>query len=166
MIEHITPNWNIEEFKTLEYFLTTYKGENIINQYVNSGHQRSMISLYNYHEPNPMPNCIREYIRPQFNFLDHVAIAVNYFKPGQYLPLHSDTYEKYIRVYSVNEKDIVRVILMLEDSSPGQIIQIKDLCTSSWKSGDCFSWKYDDLHAFYNFSMVDRYAIQVTGILK
>ena len=52
MIQHIIPNWNIEEFKNLQYCLTTYKGEGIINQYVEVGHNRSMISLYNYHEPN------------------------------------------------------------------------------------------------------------------
>jgi hypothetical protein len=55
---------------------------------------------------------------------------------------------------------------MLEDNCPGQILQIKDTCISSWKSGDCFGWKYDDLHAFYNFSMNDRYAIQITGVEK
>jgi hypothetical protein len=57
-------------------------------------------------------------------------------------------------------------MVMLEDNYPGQILQIKDICISSWKSGDCFGWKYDDLHAFYNFSMNDRYAIQITGVEK
>lgn len=166
MIKYIDPKWNIEEFKNLKYSLTTYKNDEIINKYVNAGHKKSMISLYNYHEPNIMPSCVFDYIKPQFSFLYCVGVAVNYFKPGQYLPLHSDLYGRYIQIYDVNPKNIVRTILMLEDSSPGQIIQIKDLCIGSWKSGECFSWKYDDLHAFYNFSMVDRYAIQVTGILK
>jgi hypothetical protein len=58
MIKHITPKWNIEDFKNLQYCLTTYKGEGIINQYVEVGHNRSMISLYNYHEPNLMPDCV------------------------------------------------------------------------------------------------------------
>jgi hypothetical protein len=57
-----------------------------------------------------MPKCVYEYIKPHFNFLDNLALAVNYFKPGQYLPLHSDLYEKYIKVYEVNPKNIVRVI--------------------------------------------------------
>ena len=156
MIDHIIP----------QYFLTTYKNKNIINQYTNVGHNEEMISLYNYHEPNPMPKCVYEYIKPHFNFLDNLALAVNYFKPGQYLPLHSDLYEKYIKVYEVNPKNIVRVILMLEDSSPGQILQIMDKCISHWKSGDFFWWENKDLHAFYNFSLKDRYAIQVTGSVK
>ena len=57
-------------------------------------------------------------------------------------------------------------MVMLEDSSPGQILQIKDIAHCTWKSGDCFYWKYDEIHAFYNFSMKDRYAIQVTGVIK
>lgn len=166
MIKHIVPKWDIEDFKNLKYFLTTYKSEGIINQYVEVGHNRDMISLFNYHEPDPMPNCVFDYIKPQFNFLNHVALAVNYFKPGQYLPLHSDLYEKYAKVYKVNLKNIVRTILMLEDSSPGQIIQIKDSCIGIWEAGDCFSWRGEDIHAFYNFSMNDRYAIQVTGVLE
>lgn len=166
MIKHITPKWNIEDFKNLQYCLTTYKGEGIINQYVEVGHNRSMISLYNYHEPNLMPDCVIDYIKPHFKFLNHVALAINYFKPGQYLPLHSDLYEKYVKVYKVNLKNIVRIILMLEDSSPGQIIQIKDSCIGTWKSGDCFSWNGEDIHAFYNFSINDRYAIQITGVLE
>jgi hypothetical protein len=166
MIEHIIPNWNIEEFKNLQYSLTTYKNEETIRQYVDAGHNKSMMSLYNYHEPNPMPDCVFNYIKPQFSFLNYVAIAVNYFKPGYYLPPHSDLYGRYVEVYGVDPKNIIRFILMLEDSFSGQILQIKNICTSSWKAGDCFSWKYDDLHAFYNFSMNDRYAIQVTGVTK
>jgi hypothetical protein len=55
---------------------------------------------------------------------------------------------------------------MLEDSSPGQILQVKDTAYCKWKSGDCFYWNYDEIHAFYNFSMKDRYAIQITGVKK
>jgi len=166
MIENIKPEWNIEEFKNLEYSLTTYKNKSVIGDYINVGHNKEMISLYNYHEPNPMPKCMFDYIKPHFNFLDNLALAVNYFKPGQYLPLHSDLYTKYIQVYGAELKDIVRIILMLEDSYPGQILQIKDRCICNWKSGDCFKWESEDLHAFYNFSMNGRYAIQVTGTLK
>ena len=35
---------------------------------------------------------------------------------------------------------------MLEDNSPGQILQITNKCIGSWKSGDCFYWNYDEIH--------------------
>ena len=63
-------------------------------------------------------------------------------------------------------ESIVRYIVMLEDSSPGQIIQLEKNCIGTWRAGDCFGWNYKDLHAFYNFSRKDRYAIQVTGCLE
>lgn len=166
MIDNIIPKWNIEEFKNLQYDLTTYKNQNIIDEYVSVGHNREMISIYNYHEPNPMPECVFGYMKPHFNFLKNLSFAVNFFKPGQYIPLHSDLYTKYIEVHKINSKNILRFILMLEDSSPGQILQIKNSCIGFWKSGDCFNWKYDDRHAFYNFSMNNRYAIQVTGVIR
>lgn len=166
MITHISPRWNIDEIKNLKFTPSTYKDDGVISQYVNCGHSKSMISLFNYHEPNVMPNFLIDYIKPHFNFLNNIGLAINYFKPGQYLPLHSDLYGKYIKIYNVNPQNIMRFILMLEDSSPGQILQIKNSCFGNWKSGDCFHWVYDDKHAFYNFSMKDRYAVQITGVVK
>ena len=113
-----------------------------------------------------MPKCVDDYIVPHFTFLDKVAVAVNHFKPGQYLPLHTDLYGRYIELNEVDSENVIRCMVMLEDNSPGQILQIKDRCIGFWYSGDCFYWNYDEIHAFYNFSMNDRYAIQVTGVLK
>jgi hypothetical protein len=52
---------------------------------------------------------------------------------------------------------------MLEDSCPGQILQFENRVVGNWKAGDWFGWIGNELHAFYNFSMIDRYAIQITG---
>ena len=160
------PNWNIDEIKNLNYKFAPFKDEMLVSQYAQSGHDRSKISVYNYHEPNEMPKFITEHVKPRFDFLDKVCAAFNYFKPGQYLPPHSDLYGKYMQLYDVHPKNIVRCILMLENSCPGQILQIKDSTFGSWKSGDCFYWNYDEIHAFYNFSMKDRYAIQITGVIN
>lgn len=166
MINHVEPKWDIKDFYNLNYSWSTHQDSEVVDQYVNSGHNRDKLSLYNYHLPNPMPKCVDDYILPHFYFLDKVSPAVNYFKPGQYLPLHTDLYGRYIEITGADCKNVVRCILMLEDSFPGQILQIKDITHSIWKSGDCFYWNYDDIHAFYNFSIKDRYAIQITGVLK
>ncbi len=166
MIKYVKPNWNIEEVKKLNFNLSPFKNDKLVLQYAQSGHDKTKISLFNYHEPNEMPKFITDYVKPHFDFLDKVCVAFNYFKPGQYLPPHSDLYGKYMQLYDVNSKNIVRYIMMLENSSPGQILQIKNHTFGFWVAGDCFHWKYDDPHAFYNFSMKDRYAIQITGVLK
>jgi hypothetical protein len=166
MISNINPNWDVGDFKKLEYNLCTHKDKKVLDQYLNSGHDPKWLSIYNYHEPNPMPNVVGNYIKPYFNFLNNICIAVNYFKPGQYLPLHVDVFGKYVEVQKVDPTKIVRYMVMLENNYPGQILQIKNKCISDWSAGDCFGWAYNDPHAFYNFSMNDRYAIQVTGIIK
>jgi hypothetical protein len=162
----IQPEWKISDFHNLDYFLTTHKDKILLDQYVNFGHNRDSMTLYNCHEPSYMPNCVHDYIKPQFDFLEHIAFAINLFKPGQYLPIHTDIFGKYMKLYDVKFENIVRYIIMLEDSLPGQILQIESKCIGEWNSGDCFGWKYNQRHAFYNFSMKDRYAIQVTGTLK
>jgi hypothetical protein len=166
MIDHIFPNWNIEEFKNLKYTISTHKDRELVDQYLASGHSKEKLSIYKYQLPNPMPRCVDEYIVPHFTFLDKVAVAVNHFKPGQYLPLHTDLYGKYMELNDVDSENVIRCMVMLENNSPGQILQIKDKCIGSWKSGDCFYWNYDEIHAFYNFSMNDRYALQITGTLE
>ena len=166
MVDFIKPNWDIEEFKTLNYILSTHKDGKLVDQYLTSGHSKEKLSIYKYQLPNKMPKCVDEYIIPHFTFLDKVTPAVNYFKPGKYLPLHIDLYGKYIEINDITFENVIRCMVMLEDNSPGQILQITNKCIGSRKSGDCFYWNYDEIHAFYNFSMKDRYAIQLTGVLK
>jgi hypothetical protein len=113
---------------------------------------------------NQLSSVNNTYIRNHFKSLDNLALAVNLFTPGQYLPLHYDLYQQYRSVFKLNGSEkITRIILMLEDSSPGQILQIENRVVGNWIAGDWFEWSGNELHAFYNFSMVDRYAIQITG---
>jgi hypothetical protein len=140
MINHIVPNWDIEDFYNLDYAFSTHQDVEVVNQYLSSGHNKDKLSLYKYHLPNPMPKCVDEYIVPHFTFLDKVSPAVNYFKPGQYLPLHTDLYGRYIEINQVNSEKVIRCMVMLEDNSPGQILQIKDVAHCTWKAGDCFYW--------------------------
>jgi hypothetical protein len=162
---NIPPNWNIKDFYNLNYTYGTHNDPLLVDEYVQSGHNLEKLSIYKYHEPNPMPSCT-EYVRKQFSFWDNVGVAVNYFKPGQYLPLHIDLYGKYIELTNVDPSNVMRCMVMLEDSSPGQILQVDQICYCKWYAGDCFYWNYETPHAFYNMSMRDRYALQITGTLK
>jgi hypothetical protein len=163
MMQHIVPKWNIEDFHNLTYTYATHNDLSLVEKYIDSGHNPDKLSIFKYHEPNPMPMSV-EYVRKQFSFWDNVGVAINHFKPGQYLPLHIDLYGKYLKITNTDSSNVMRCMVMLEDSSPGQILQIDELCYCKWNAGDCFYWSYETLHAFYNMSMKDRYAIQVTGI--
>jgi hypothetical protein len=161
----IKKNWDIQDFYNLDYVLTTHKDQQLLDQYQQSGHQKDSMTLYNCHQPRYMPPAVFDVIQPHFNFLSHTGLAVNLFRPGQYLPLHVDRFGRYIDVFGADLEKIVRYMVMLEDSAPGQILQINNQCYSTWSAGDCFGWRSQESHAFYNFSMQDRYAIQVTGVL-
>lgn len=164
-ISNITPNWNISEFYNLDYKLDKHKDQNLIDQYLNIGYAESSLTLYNYFEPNKMPECVYSYIKPKFSFLDKISMAINLFKPGQFIPHHCDFYQRYKTSNNINSsKNIVRCILMLEDGMPGQILEVKGLTYTMWEAGRCFFWQNNEPHAFYNFSLKNRYAIQITGV--
>lgn len=166
MIKHIQSNWNIEEFYNLDYSLALFHDNSIIDHYVSKGHTKENMFIFKYSEPNPMPSVIKDYIFPNFSYLNNLTCAVNLFKPANYLPYHSDSYFRYKQLFNITDEVIVRSVIMLEDWEPGQIILVGKKSYSGWVAGDCFSWENYEMHSFYNMSLVDRYALQITGTLK
>jgi hypothetical protein len=157
----IPVSWNIDDFKNLTYKLDP--DPIICQEYSAVGHSLDSMKFYNCFEPDI--NISLDRITTTFNFLSNIRIAVNLFEPGQYIPLHFDKYEKFIKINQLpNANSIVRIILMLEDNVPGQFLQIENNIISSWKSGDWFSWKSSANHAFYNLSKKSRYSMQITGL--
>jgi hypothetical protein len=126
---YVTPCWDMEQIKNLEYKADYHKDTALINKYVDAGHSLNHITIYNYFEPNPMPDSIVQ-IKKHFSCLKNVSVAINKFTPGQYLPMHKDLYGNFKVLHGLEDKDaIVRIIVMMEDSVPGQILQIGD---NSW----------------------------------
>ena len=161
---NIEPNWNIDEYKSLNFKLDKHKNEADNQRYINAGHPKDALTLYNYFEPNPMPASI-DYIISQFKYLKNISVAVNLMKPGQYLPIHSDLYGAYKKHHRVSGKyDICRYLIMLEDSQPGQMLYVSNLVYYNWRAGGVFGWRNNDVHTFYNLSTENRYAIQLTGL--
>jgi hypothetical protein len=157
-------NVDISQFANLNYNKATID-QTYLSRYLAAGHNENQIVLYNYFEPNPMPQVVDE-IKQHFSFLSPLSIAVNYCQPGQYLPLHSDLYKKWAEVFNVKEVgDIKRYIVMLEDHVPGQMLAVGNDVYTEWQSGDYFGWQGVTQHAIYNLSLKDRYAVQVTGIV-
>lgn len=158
---NIPVSWNINNFKNL-----TYKFDPdpvICQEYSVVGHSLEAMKFYNCFEPDISFSL--DEIVTNFSFLSNIKIAVNLFTPGQYIPLHADKYEKFIKINQLSNADsIVRIILMLEDYAPGQFLQIENNIVSSWRAGDWFSWKSSANHAFYNLSKHNRYSLQITGL--
>lgn len=166
-IGNIAPNWDPTDYVGLPYRYDTPAETgsfSLIYEYMQAGHNFYNMSMYNYFEPNPMPEFV-ETIKSQFSHFKNISAAINLFKPGQYLPYHVDLFEKYKKFNNIVDERIVRVIVMLEDSVPGQISHVGDSTIGVWRAGDWFQWDAADYHTFYNLSLHERYAVQITGTI-
>jgi hypothetical protein len=163
MITSVPVTWNVEDFHNLNY-KTDVIDE--IDTYLDAGHHPEAARIHNYFEPNPMPQGV-DNVKKYFNFLEHCTLAINLLPSGEYVPMHSDTYEVWMKVFNVtNIERIFRSVIMVEDRRFGQFNEVGDEVVSKWKAGDCISWLSTARHSAYNFSTLPRYAIQVTGLLK
>jgi hypothetical protein len=87
------------------------------------------------------------------------------YTPGQMLPWHTDLYPTYMRRNQVDDVSrVVRVIVFLADSEPGQQLWIEDrMCYGP--AGSWFSWQGSTKHMAANLSESDRYMMQITGVV-
>lgn len=158
----IEPKWNIEDYKRLDYKLDKHKGDDDNKRYIEAGHLPESLTLFNYFEPNPMPVSI-EYIKSHFTKVKNISAAINLFTPGQYMPIHFDRFDTYKRINNIVDGSICRYMVMLEDHQPGQMLQVGSSIYTNWRAGAVYGWCNYDLHTFYNLSVHNRYAVQITG---
>lgn len=99
--------------------------------------------------------------------LEHVGVSYYMMEAGDNLPYHSDTYNKYVSLFNLQNrnKKIVRFIFFPEDRKPGHIFEV-DGKSFDWKAGDWVAWMWDTQHMAANLGIVPRYSIQVTGVLR
>lgn len=166
MLSKIPVTWNLDEVAALDFKKDHHKDLEMIDRYIKSGHESSKMIIFNYWEPNPMPAGICD-VKQFFPELDHAAVAVHKTPPGCYLPLHHDLYGKYRETHGLHkDRSITRVIIMLTHSEPGQMLQVDEKTYGQWTAGQVFSWQDQTSHAIYNFSMSDRFAVQITGVMS
>lgn len=159
----IPVTWDIQELKNLNYEFGFFTSDPPVETYTAAGHDPYRISIWKYHQPKLLPASV-EVLHQHWPNLINIGTAVNLYTPGQYMPWHQDRYGRYRKVNNLSENDtIMRIIIMTEDSKPGQIFQANDKTWGLWRAGDWFAWTNDDWHASYNFSNENRYAIQITG---
>jgi hypothetical protein len=80
------------------------------------------------------------------------------------MPIHYDRFTAYKKINNLDDgASICRFMIMLEDSVDGQMLQIGGTIYNQWKAGRVFHWCNKDMHTFYNLSLENRYAVQLTG---
>jgi hypothetical protein len=112
-----------------------------------------------------LPDEVKEkfdYVLDLFDLNNKVYSFMRY-PIGHILPWHHDNYPVYRKNNNVsNIENIVRIIVFLHDSKPGQQLWIDDkLCLGT--TGTWFSWRGNKEHMAANLSKEARYVLQITG---
>lgn len=81
------------------------------------------------------------------------------------MPVHTDHFETYMRVFGVEHEDIVRALIFLEDWKSGHYFEANGRAFVNWRAGDYVMWTPDIPHAASNIGIEDRYTLQITGVL-
>jgi len=163
--KNITIDW-ADKHKDLEYSYEDFKDPEKIIQWQNCGFdlQRLKIGLHQLKNPYDWMKCVTEVINGLP--IKNTAYCIHCMTPGNFLPTHSDLYGYYAQKNNIkNIQNIVRIIIFLDDSVPGQLLVIDDNCYTNYKKGDVAHWTGSTPHLTANLSEVNRYTLQITGTL-
>lgn len=111
--------------------------------------------------PNSM-KLVFDYVPEMFD-LKKVIYSFMKYPVGNILPWHVDNYPTYRKKNNVsNVESIVRIIVLLHDSTPGQQLWINDKMYCG-PAGSWFAWEGSTEHMAANLSKEPRYVLQITG---
>lgn len=99
---------------------------------------------------------------------EHVGISYYRMDPGDNLPYHSDTYDRYIKLYGLQDRrhKIMRTVFFVTAWKPGHIFEIAGEPITKYSAGTFVSWWNDVPHMAANLGEQPRYTIQLTGVLR
>lgn len=121
-------------------------------------------NLVDSSEPGNLPSWVWKVAYDNFPMYDNVGISLFMMTPGDMIPEHKDTYQRYIEVFEVeNTNKIWRTLVMLEDWKSGHYLEIDRVPLVDWNAGDTFSWPFDSPHMAANLGRENRYTLQITG---
>jgi quercetin dioxygenase-like cupin family protein len=155
----LKPIWKIKDYKDIEWRSNEDHYNHFKTSKNNAKKFKDSVGVY----INNNVGDVFEKVAQKFN-LDKTVVALNKMSVGQILPWHKDKYATYIKRNKIKrKKDIIRIIVFLEDSMPGHQLWINDkFCYG--KAGSYFGWPYNTKHMAANIGETDRYTLQITGI--
>lgn len=153
----IDVTWTKDDYESLIY----KKHPNPYRGFVSDAGESSQLKItldVCYDIPKNISDCLKLFD------LRNMSCQIQRYAPGTYLPFHRDTYNTYRKYNTVTPNDnIVRIIVSLHDSNPGQQLWIDEVFCQG-HAGEYFGWKNDCQHMAANLSESFRYNLQITGI--
>lgn len=165
---HLEKFWNDDDFKNLEYVkqdVTQEEKDTWIKQGYdpNTNWTGSMYS--NKSEPPAFVKKFEKIFGSEFTNLTYTFYRM---QTQDIMPEHVDHFRTYKKLFGVNENQIVRILVMLEDWKPGHYLEINGIGIINWVAGDYFMWENDVPHAASNIGKLKdhRYSLQITATKK
>lgn len=159
--------WKVDDIKNLPYVRQSFNDQEQVTEWQQQGFIPRTGMMYDMREQH-QPMATRFLTNwAEDRGLEHVGISYYCMEPGDNLPYHSDTYQRYIQIFDLEarKKNIIRYVFFLEDRKPGHILEV-DGKIIDWIAGNYIAWKHDVPHMAANFGTENRYTIQVTGVLR
>jgi hypothetical protein len=138
------PEHEIKKWRALGYNHTSFNGE-----------------MFNDHRSVPFWS---QSIANKFQLINPGFVFYK-MKTNDIMPVHSDHYETYIKIFNADKNKIWRLLVLLEDWKSGHYLEIDNTAIVNWKAGDYVFWNSDVPHAASNIGIEDRYTLQITGTL-
>ena len=114
--------WKKDDLLKIKFISDVHKDKNLNNVYINAGHSIQNMDIHLCQQHKDFPEWALT-VRNQFNF-NNITVALHKISPGNYLPIHTDLYGNYKKIYNIKNEDICRVIVFLEDWQPGHMLDI------------------------------------------
>ena len=164
MLTNIVPFWN-ESFKELDYVSEPFNDQISVASWLHAGYANKFTgAMCDMRKAQPVWN---DKIIEYFAKLGWQDIGTCYYRmsPGTILPLHRDTYRRYIDIHNLDGKahTIRRAIIFLEDWQSGHYLELNNEPIVNWKKGDIVMWEYAEPHLAANMGLTNRYTLQITG---
>lgn len=157
-----TISWD-EEYKNFNYVKQPIKEEEVI-KWRDEGYYHESFSGTMYSSKNPMPEWVED-VSKQIN-LTKCGYVFYKMSTLDIMPVHTDHYETYSKVFEVPYKKVSRAIVFLENWKSGHYFEIDNKAFTGWDKGDYVMWREDAPHAASNIGIEPRYTLQITGVYE
>ena len=157
---HVDPWWD-QSFKNLDYHYYPLKNTDDLVRWINEGYHHLNLNGGLYNMARNMPDYAKGFLT-LFPWYD-IGLAFYKMSTCDALPLHTDSYISYRKMFGVKPEQMYRAIVFLEDWKSGHYFEIDGRPLLAWHAGDWVYWNNDVPHYAGNFGVAPRYTMQITG---
>lgn len=156
-----------DEFKTIDYVQEPFNDPESVNLWISQGYQAKIcgdLADMRHRLPAWAYQFVEIYEAQGWH---DVGLAIYRMHTGTVMPVHRDTYKRYIELFDLQGKEttIRRALVLLEDWKSGHYLEVNGIPYVNWRAGHTVEWYYDTPHMAANLGLEHRYSLQITGHL-